>query len=198
MKKSNRPDASNRRSSARTPVCMLVHTDDGRDPIWAWDLGLGGLRCNSSNLRMPGDFLNVRFALPGESETYKVKCQITSLDGDVNGSSILSLRFCATSARLTMALYRFLDRRRALWSDTIPDDGDAFLETVEHTNVVDLTEITGAARPFEGMMLHAWAALCEERKAQRAYDEVIAKPEENPMARGLGRDNGDGPSGKFI
>ncbi len=116
--------ASDRRGSARSRLFTLVQTGDGLGPMWAWDIGLGGLLVKAKRPRWPGTYLDVTLTLPGTGETLKLGAQVLTLDQDADGVG-MSLRFCRSSAAARLAIYRFLDRRRALWdpeAETSPQE----------------------------------------------------------------------------
>lgn len=134
-----------RRTSARSRIYMMVRANRLKDALWAFDIGLGGLQCQSRAVMFPGTYLDLSFRLPGTRELLKVGAQVAALgetpSGDASGGVALGLRFCRLSARAQLSIYRFLDKRRSLWTSR----DDAPQET--------------AARPFEGLLLDAYTAL---------------------------------------
>lgn len=168
------PKVHERRGSARSPVFMLVQCKDGRGAMWAWDAGLGGLQCRSRVVRFPGTYLDVSFRLPGDAYRYHVGAQVTTLDRADDGSVSLGLRFCMVSPRLQMGLYRFLDRRRRLWSDEADAEPRDEIPHADPRDVIALPSVPPwprpSERPFDGLLLHAFAALRDKETAHPDFD----------------------------
>lgn len=169
-------DDRDRRKSARSRLFMLVETGDGKGPLWAWDIGLGGLQCRALNVRFPGTYLDLKFRLPGSDEFMKVGGQVTSMDRSEDGSLSLGIRFCVISPRLQMATYRFLDDRRSLWDPKVihatpekPDDR------------TDLTE------PFEALLLEAFASLRVKELRRPAFIRRGPSQDLENLSRILGK-----------
>ena len=107
--------AFDRRDSVRGPLCVLAEAGPGHLPLWAYDLGLGGMRCTARRAIWPGTYLDLRFAIPDTREEVTTGAQVVALEED--GPSVsLGLRFCALPEGSRLAIYRFLDRRRFLWA----------------------------------------------------------------------------------
>jgi hypothetical protein len=103
-----------RRRSPRGPLYMMVEPLGHRAPLWARDISMGGLRCESSRPLWPGTYLDLGFSLPDTRERIEVGGQVMSLDGS-GAEALLGLRFCLLADSARLAIYRFLDRRRRLW-----------------------------------------------------------------------------------
>jgi hypothetical protein len=134
-----------RRSSARGRLHMMVKAGKLPEPIWAIDIGLGGLKAVSRSLVFPGTYLDLSFRLPGTRELLKVGAQVATLGdapGYEPGSVTLGLRFCRVSKGNELSIYRFLDKRRGLWTS----QGESKPE--EHMQ-----------RPFEALLRDAYTAL---------------------------------------
>jgi hypothetical protein len=123
------------------------------EPLWAWDIGLGGMQCRSRVPRWPGTFLDLAFTLPGSEERLEVGSQILSLDHLDGDDLSLGLKFCMLSARDLRLIYRFLDQRRALWD----------VDPVDRTTVVPCERLAmraaGQQRAFESLPAEACATL---------------------------------------
>ena len=140
---------SERRCSARSRLFTLV-TVRGRgnqDKLWAWDIGLGGMKARSRKARFPGTFLDLEFRLPDSKEILRVGAQVTDMEATDDGSVGLGLRFCRVSPMVQMAIYRFMDRRRRLWEPAPRAKAELAGETVQEE------------RPFEGLLSHAFDTL---------------------------------------
>ncbi len=144
---------SNRRGSARSPLFMQVFTGDG-EAIFAWDIGLGGLKARGKKTRLPGQYVDLEFTLPQTKTTLKLGGQVTTIDSYREGTRFgveLGIRFCRISDTDQIQLYRFLDKRRALWA------GKSRL--VANSTSSSYNE----ERPFHGLLLEAFNDLrCEE------------------------------------
>ncbi len=137
--------AKNRRKSARAALFMLVRTKLG--PVWAFDISMGGMKVYTRDFIDIGTFLDLEFNLPGESDQYRVGAQVTDMAEAKGGGLSLGLRFCRPNPKLTMDLYRFLDGRRATWDETVINAVPPPSPWLENP------------RPFEGLLLEAFAAL---------------------------------------
>jgi len=109
--------ARERRNSARSKVYMLVQTSKLRNPLWARDIGLGGMQCSTSQWVGPGTFLQVHFRLPTLDETFEVGSQVLTVKEFARDNLYLGLRFCDVPDAARMAIYRFLDKRRLMWDE---------------------------------------------------------------------------------
>ena len=151
-----------RRASARSRIYMMVRTSRVKDPLWAFDIGLGGLQVKSSVVVFPGTYLDLAFRLPGSKELHKVGAQVATLgdapDDDVlqgratTGGVALGLRFCKLTARVQMAIYRFLDKRRHLWTTEGDEPAQADID-----------------KPFKGLLLDAYSALQAEELRELGF-----------------------------
>ncbi|MEZ4272528.1 MAG: hypothetical protein R3C68_14200 [Myxococcota bacterium] len=112
---------SDRRDSARARLFTLVQSADGKGALWAWDVGLGGMQCHASHVRMAGTFMDLTLRLPGSEDILHIGAQVISFDQTSSGKISLALRFCRLSMKATLAIYRFLDSRRALWDRATMD-----------------------------------------------------------------------------
>ncbi len=108
------PTALDRRRSVRGPLYMMVDTRGARVPLWAFDIGLGGMRCTGPTA-WPGTYLDLSFVLPDDLQRIEVGGQVVSL-GEADGEIAMGVRFCRISDGARLAIYRFLDRRRRLWA----------------------------------------------------------------------------------
>ena len=111
---------ADRRGSVRSSLFILVRIKARGELMWATDISLGGMQCRARLPHWPGTYLDVSFALPDTRESIDVGAQVISLGQAGDGEVLLGLRFCRLTARAEMAIYRFLDRRRALWSQPEP------------------------------------------------------------------------------
>ena len=136
-------DVACRRQSARSPLFMLVETD--QEMLWAIDMGLGGIKCQAKSYAEVGRFMDLRFRLPGDSRHLKVGGQVTGFDRCEKGTVTLNMRFCRFGNSDQLALYRFMDRRRSLWDRS----SAAEASPAPHK----------ATRPFEALILEAQAAI---------------------------------------
>ncbi|MCK5687705.1 hypothetical protein KAI87_00475, partial [Myxococcota bacterium] len=57
-------EKDNRRLSARSPLFMLVKAKGHNVKMWAKDIGMGGMLCDSDNPIWPGTYLDLSFSLP--------------------------------------------------------------------------------------------------------------------------------------
>lgn len=146
-----------RRASARGPLLMLVHATDGSE-LWAFDIGLGGLKCTTHRPRWPGSYLDLRFELPDTREAVRAGGQVTSLDTSTHGELVLGVRFCRLADGERLRIYRFLDRRRSLWApdSDIPPAASARSGLGSHPA---MTRLLGRERPYAGLLAEAYAAL---------------------------------------
>jgi hypothetical protein len=167
-----------KRDSARTPVFMLVQTSAGA--LWAFDVGMGGLRVFSRKMLNIGQYLDVSFRLPDEDTEHKVGAQVASFQSWPQGGLAVRLRFCRPSKSLQLALYRLLDRRRAMW------DAEVIHHVAEAPAPVDLD-----ARPFEGMLLEAFAALRLKELNRPGFSRRGPSLDLENLSRLLGRDTSD-------
>lgn len=134
---------------------MKVKAGKLPEPIWAIDIGLGGMKAVSRSLVFPGTYLDLSFRLPGTSELLKVGAQVGTLgdaDGYEAGSVTLGLRFCRLSKGNELSIYRFLDKRRGLWTS----QGESKPEVHE-------------ARPFEALLRDAYTALQAEELRELGF-----------------------------
>ncbi len=134
-----------RRASARGRLHMRVLAGKLPEPIYAIDISLGGMKAVSRSLVFPGTYLDLSFRLPGTRELLKVGAQVATLGdapGHEPGSVTLGLRFCRLSKGIELSIYRFLDKRRGLWTSQGESKPD------EHV-----------ARPFEALLRDAYTAL---------------------------------------
>jgi len=136
-----------RRDSARSRVFMWVDVHDGQGPVWAEDIGLGGMMVRAKSPRLPGTFVDLEFSLPGDEQRYKVGAQVTCIYPAPNREMALGLRFCLLSRPLQMAIYRLLDTRRGLWDDAfqgkaepaqLPDEPQDTFKDMLHEAFTDL------------------------------------------------------------
>ena len=163
-----------RRTSARSPLFMMVRGRDTRDPLWAWDISLGGLLCRSKKPRWPGTYLDLCFRLPNTNEVLEVGSQVLSIDDAPEGALSMGLRFCRISAKTELSIYRFLDRRRGLWGgeanapapsvvsppvSDVPAAGPS--PAVHHSSATRswVQQILAQPKPFEPLLLEAYAAM---------------------------------------
>lgn len=160
---------------------MLVHTPEGS--LWAHDLGLGGLQAVSQQLHCVGQFLDLRFRLPGRPEELKVGGQITRVEPAGEGSVTLRIRFCHVSPKVQMAIYRFLDARRAMWDER---------EMEQPRRPVPPPE---DPRPFAKLLHNAFATLRAYETAQPDFAERGPSRELSTLSRVLGRGSGTGADG---
>jgi len=136
-----------RRDSARSRLFILVHTGTNDEPMWAWDIGLSGMQCRAPKARWPGTYVDLRFRLPETQEALEVGAQVVSMEPTAGGQVSLGLRFCTVSPKVQRAIYRFLDRRRAMWQEEQRFDA-------EHEAPSE-----SPARPFEALLREAYASL---------------------------------------
>ena len=168
-------DPEARRGSARTAVFMLVQTPHG--PLWAFDVGLGGLRCFARSLYTVGQYLDVSFRLPGEDADHRVGAQVACLEPWPGGGVALRLRFCRPSKALELAIYRLLDRRRAMWDPKVIHEAPA-----------PQNPYADRERPFEGLLLEAFAALRLREVNRPGFARRGPSRDLENLARILGRD----------
>ena len=145
-----------RRNSARTRLHMPVNvtraTDRSSRTMYAFDIGLGGIQCQSKIAVFPGTYLDLAFRLPGTRELLKVGAQVASLGETPDGDITLGLRFCRLSARAQLSIYRFLDKRRERWTSQGETD-----------TVADMP------RPFEALLKDAYSALQAEELRELGF-----------------------------
>jgi hypothetical protein len=134
-----------RRGSARGPLFMLVQVGD--EPMWAFDISMGGLKCYTRRFRTIGQLVDLSFRLPGDPAPHRVGGQITGIDDSLGEGLTLRIRFCRPSRALYFDVYRFLDRRRRSWDPTV----------IHH--VPPKCTYTELDRPFEALLLEAFASL---------------------------------------
>jgi hypothetical protein len=158
-----RQENQDRRGSARSRLFALVDARGVNDPLWAWDIGLGGMQCRSRAPRWPGTYLDLSFTLPGTTEKLEVGSQVLSIDQLEDDSLSLGLKFCMLSAKDQRVIYRFLDQRRALWSAEP-------IENAPRTPQAKLAQwVAGQHRPFEPMLLEAYAQLRAKQIKRLAF-----------------------------
>jgi hypothetical protein len=162
------PVADDRRASARTRLFTLVETRGAKEPLWAWDIGMGGMQCRAKTARWPGTYLDLCFTLPGTDEALEVGSQVLSLDQLEEEGVSLGLRFCMLSPRAQRAIYRFLDARRVLWSGEKPPAPAAPPRLID-------TWLARSDRPFEAMLLEAYAGLKAREMRQLAFVRSLAR-----------------------
>src|ERR1044072_8443845 len=80
------PIETGRRASVRGRLYMMVRAERLPDPLWAYDIGLGGLKVESRWIVFPGTYLDLSFRLPGTRELLKVGAQVATL-GDAPGNA---------------------------------------------------------------------------------------------------------------
>jgi hypothetical protein len=165
--------SSDRRASARSQSFILVTTSDGGGPMWASDIGLGGMQCKSQTLRWPGAYLDVEFTIPDTRETVNVGAQVLSLNRDRDDDLTLGLRFCRISGHDQLAIYRFLDRRRCMWDPT------AEPETPRRRSLAQrhpaLAALLGQEQPFASLVAEAQSTLARlEAQADRTLRRHLA------------------------
>ncbi len=151
-----------RRSSARSRIYMMVRASRVKEPLWAFDIGLGGLQVASPMVVFPGTYLDLQFRLPGSKEVHKVGAQVATLgdvpdddqlEGGSKGASVaLGLRFCKLTARAQLSIYRFLDKRRNLWTTGGDETAQADID-----------------QPFEALLLDAYSALQAEELRELGF-----------------------------
>ncbi|MBI5509142.1 MAG: PilZ domain-containing protein [Deltaproteobacteria bacterium] len=151
-----------RRMSARSPLFMMVKSGGNREPLWASDIGLGGMQCKSRVPRFPGTYLDLSFTLPGTTDRLEAGGQVLSIDGERQGRLALGLRFCMLSVKAEREIYRFLDRRRALWGP------EQLVEATPEGESV-ARQILDQSRPFEALLLEAYAALRAKELQRLAF-----------------------------
>ena len=138
-----------RRTSARSPAFMMVRARDFSAPMWCDDIGLGGMKCRSTQVRWPGSYVDLNFRLPGSPKSFQIGGQITSIqntDGDEEIS--LGLRFCMMPDQWELDIYRFLDARRELWG-----------ASEERKELKGIKRYLSRIKPFEALLLEAQAAM---------------------------------------
>ncbi len=143
--------ARDRRDSARTRVFVLVHAGREEEPMWAWDIAMGGMQCRSNTPRWPGTYLDLRFRLPDSEEMLEVGAQVMTLEPAAGGQVSLGMSFRALSPKAQRELYRFLDRRRQMWNEE--------RRFAASKNAVAEDGAGPAARPFEALLSDAYASL---------------------------------------
>ena len=143
-----------RRNSARSPLFMLTQAKDG-EAMWAIDIGLGGMQCRARTPRWPGTYVDLSFKLPNTRACLEVGAQVTTIDRIEGGEVILGLRFCRMSAGASLAIYRFLDRRRTLWSPR----GQTPARKSVCERFPQLRPILEREQPFARLLLEAGLAL---------------------------------------
>ena len=151
-----------RRASARSPLFMMVRQRGANDPLWACDIGLGGMQMRARTARFPGSYLDLVFKLPDAGDTMEVGGQVLSLDEAEPGQLAVGVRFCMLSVKAQREIYRFLDRRRALWADEPLRELEADCSSAG-------AQILAAERPFEAMLLEAYASLRAKEVRRLAF-----------------------------
>jgi len=142
--------STERRTSARSPLFMMVRDKRTSSSLWASDIGLGGMQCRSKTARFPGTYLDLSFRLPDTQDELQVGGQVLSLDEMTPGQLALGVRFCMVSSKAEREIYRFMDRRRSLW------DQEAVVEAmVAEPSAAE--KILSRERPFEALLLGAYA-----------------------------------------
>ena len=158
---------SDRRASARSPLFMMVRQHGANDPLWACDIGLGGMQCRGRVARFPGNYLDLSFKLPDASDMLEVGGQVMSLDQGTPGQLTVGVRFCMLSVMAQREIYRFLDRRRALWDED-------HVEVLEEDRTSAAAQILAQERPFEAMLLEAYASLRAKEMRRLAFVRNLA------------------------
>jgi hypothetical protein len=172
-----------RRASARSRIYMMVRASRVKDPLWAFDIGLGGLQVKSSALLFPGTYMDLQFRLPASKEVLKVGAQVATLGeapdddvlqgGSTGGRVALGLRFCKLTARAQLSIYRFLDKRRHLWTTT----GDETAQADGDTPFAEL--LSDAYSALQAEELRELGFVCTPwPKALKATVAMLPKPHE--------------------
>lgn len=159
-------DPIDRRQSVRSPLYMMVRARDMGRPLWATDIGLGGMLCKSEMPRWPGTYLDLSFRLPDSLDELRIGGQVLSLD-DLDDGVSLGVRFCMLSVKAQRAIYRFLDRRRALWGAQAEiENGHPYEPVVElgtppetPLQLEPRAVVEPPERPFEALLLEAHASM---------------------------------------
>jgi hypothetical protein len=139
-----------RRTSARSPAFMMVRARDLSVPMWCDDIGLGGMKCRSTQARWPGSYVDLNFRLPGNPKPFHIGGQITSIQNTDDDEEIsLGLRFCMMPSQWELDIYRFLDARRKLWGASQDDTPE----------LKGIKRYLSRVKPFEGLLLEAQAAM---------------------------------------
>ncbi|MBN1960788.1 MAG: PilZ domain-containing protein [Deltaproteobacteria bacterium] len=145
----------NRRLSARGPLYMLVEARAHKPAFWAFDVSLGGIRCISEKPIWPGTYLDLSFIIPDSREHIVTGGQIITLDINENDEVLIGIRFCCLASGASMAIYRFLDRRRRLWDPTLKDHE----ENVLATRFPHLAHIFTNKTPFANLLAETYETL---------------------------------------
>ena len=82
-----------RRESARARCFMMVRASGAGEPMWAWDIALGGVNCQGRQPRWPGTYLDMHFRLPNSDDRLEVGAQVVSLDQIDDTRVSMGLRF---------------------------------------------------------------------------------------------------------
>ena len=153
-----------RRGSALFPAFILVRERNG-GPMWACDVGLGGMLLKSRRMRFPGTYMDLSFTLPGTTEVIRVGAHIMNLVHHENGTFTLAARYCRLTSKAQMALYRFLDQRRVMWApeEDVPQIARQFG-----------IELSPEQRPFEGLLQESYEALQSARPVPVRRPQLVA------------------------
>jgi hypothetical protein len=144
----------NRRASVRGPLYVLVEARTVAQPMWAFDLSLGGARCVTERPIWPGTYLDLAFTLPDSHERIVTGSQVVTLDTSESQEVMLGLRFCCLADGARMAIYRFLDRRRRLWDPALAGEEGSLASRYPH-----LAHIFDQPQPFANLLAETYAAL---------------------------------------
>lgn len=142
--------SKDRRDSARSRVFVLVNVGPDKEPMWAWDIAMGGMQCRSNTPRWPGTYVDLSFRLPEIDETIEVGAQVMSMEPAGGGQVSLGIKFRMLSPKAQRAIYRFLDRRRQMWNEE-----RRFEASKAETPAVEAV----SAHPFDALLREAYAAL---------------------------------------
>lgn len=134
-----------RRGNARTQVFMLVYVRD--EPMWAFDVGMGGVMCYTNRFYRVGQYLDLSFRLPGDDTLFNVGGQVAGLDDNFDTGNTVRIRFCRPTRKLWFAVYRLLDSRRGLWDEEVKN------------RLPPPCPYRSLERPFEALLLESFAAL---------------------------------------
>jgi len=174
--------ADERRNSARSRSFILVQPRDGTPSMWASDISLGGMQCRTNTTRWPGSYLDLSFTLPDTRETFEVGAQVLSLGKADDGQLMLGLRFCRIPAGAQMAIYRFLDRRRAMWFGESKADVEAPALPRQGRYLPAIVAMLGKPKPFAQL-------LCDAQRTLRNTQRQAAARRAPPTFGWLGRLN---------
>jgi len=98
------------RSCPRKETAVWIETFDGKAPLVAQDVSLGGMMVATNQHRWPGELIRMRIKLPKEKRAFRVTARVVDLVEVPHGVG-LSLRFLKLAPEAQLMIHNFVDDR---------------------------------------------------------------------------------------